>query len=154
MKKHTDVNGYRLDSIDHSIIDALKEDGRMPFAEIARRLDVSPGMVRQRYVEMVDKDILQVVPVTNPTIMGYNMMALIGVRVDGDRLLQAAQEIATLNEVIYLVMCTGTYDILVEVVCQDNPHLLTFLADKLRVVKGVRNTETFLYLEIIKESYI
>jgi Lrp/AsnC family transcriptional regulator for asnA, asnC and gidA len=143
-----------LDDVDRQIINALKEDGRMPFAQIARRLGVSAGMVRQRYLQMVDDNLLNVVPVTNVTMLGYNLMAMVGVNIDGDCLVETAQEIATFDEVIYLVICTGTHDLLVEVLCRDSDHLLEFLAKRLRSVKGVRSTETFTYLRIVKELYL
>ncbi|MFZ5918398.1 MAG: Lrp/AsnC family transcriptional regulator [Chloroflexota bacterium] len=153
MKKQDAPQARPLDTIDRHIIMALKEDGRMPFAQIAQRLDVSPGMVRQRYLQLVDDGVLQVVPITNPTLMGYSAMALIGVRVDGSRLREIGQQIAAFEEVIYLVLTTGTYDILAEVICRNNAHLLEFLTERLRAVEGVRNTETFTYLEIVKEAY-
>ena len=143
-----------FDEVDSQIINALKEDGRMPFAQIARRLGVSAGMVRQRYLQMVDDGVLRVVPVTNVTLLGYDLMALVGVSVDGDRLVETAQEIAAFEEVVYLVICTGTHDLLVEVLCRDADHLLEFLARRLRSVKGVRTTETFTYLRIVKELYL
>ena len=143
-----------LDDVDRQIINALKKDGRMSFAQIARRLGVSAGMVRQRYLQMVDDKMLRVVPVTNVTMLGYDLMAMIGVSVDGDRLVEIAQEIAAFEEVIYLVICTGTHDLLVEVLCRNTDHLLEFLAKRLRSVKGVRTTETFTYLRIVKELYL
>ena len=143
-----------IDDIDLEIISALKEDGRMPFAEVARRLGVSAGMIRQRYLQMVDDGVLRVVPVTNVTLLGYDLMAMVGVSVDGDRLIETAQEIAAFEEVIYLVICTGTHDILVEVLCRDSDHLLEFLTKRLRSVKGVRTSETFTYLRIVKELYL
>lgn len=154
MKEQPGETHYRLDDVDRGIIDALKEDGRMPFAEIARRLDVSAGMVRQRYLDLADKGILQVVAVTNPTLMGYNTMALVGVRVDGNRLRDIAHQMAACDEIVYLVLCTGTFDILVEVACRDNAHLLQFLTEHLRAIEGVVHTETIIYLEIVKETYI
>jgi Lrp/AsnC family transcriptional regulator for asnA, asnC and gidA len=154
VKEQEGAATYHLDEIDERIVQALKEDGRMSFAEIARRLAVSPGMVRQRYFELVEKRVLQVVAVTNPTLVGYDSVALIGVRVDGSRLREIAREIAAFQEVIYLVLCAGSYDILVEVVCRDNAHLLRFLSENLRSLEGVRHTETFVYLEIVKETYV
>jgi Lrp/AsnC family transcriptional regulator for asnA, asnC and gidA len=154
MKQESDQGRYRLDVVDWGIVTALKEDGRMPFAEIARRLGVSAGMVRQRYFDLVGNGILQVAAVTNPTLLGYNTMALIGVRVDGQRLREIARQMAAFEEVVYLVLCTGTFDILVEVVCRDNTHLLQFLTDHLRAIEGVVHTETIIYLEIVKETYI
>ncbi|HEY77276.1 MAG TPA: Lrp/AsnC family transcriptional regulator [Thermoflexia bacterium] len=144
---------FHLDEIDNEIIQALKQDGRVPFARIAQRLGVSPGMIRQRYHRLVEEGVLQVVAVTNPLLMGYTMMALIGVKVDGNRLEEIAQEIAAFEEVVYLVLCTGTYDLLVEVLCRNNAHLLEFLTRRLHGVKGVRDTETFIYLKIVKEIY-
>jgi Lrp/AsnC family transcriptional regulator for asnA, asnC and gidA len=154
MKEASDQGRYHLDDVDWGIVAALKEDGRMSFAEIARRLDVSAGMVRQRYLDLADKGILQVVAVTNPTLLGYNTMALVGVRVDGHRLREIAHEMAAFGEVVYLVLCSGTFDILVEVACRDNAHLLQFLTDHLRAIEGVVHTETIIYLEIVKETYI
>ena len=154
MKEQSGEARYRLDNVDQGIITALKEDGRMSFAEIARRLDVSAGMVRQRYLDLAEKGILQVVAVTNPTLMGYNTMALVGVRVDGNRLRDIARQMAAFEEVVYLVLCTGTFDILVEVACRDNAHLLQFLTEHLRAIDGVVHTETIIYLEIVKETYI
>lgn len=153
MKRQTITIERRIDDIDRQIIQALKEDGRMPFAEIARRLDVSPGMVRQRYLQLKADGVLHIVPVTNPTLLGYNTMALIGIRVDGGRLREVADEIARFEEVTYLVLCAGTYDILAEIFCHDNAHLLRFLTDRLHTVQGVRSTETFTYLQIVKELY-
>jgi Lrp/AsnC family transcriptional regulator for asnA, asnC and gidA len=153
-KKRAAAATRKIDDIDRQIIATLKEDGRMPFAQIAQRLGVSPGMVRQRFHRLVQDGVLQVVPVTNPTLMGYHMMALIGVRADGNRIREIARQLASLEEVIYLVLCTGTYDILVEVICRDNAHLLQFLTERLRAVEGVRDTETFIYLEIVKEAYL
>jgi len=154
MKEQPGETHYRLDDVDRGIIAALKEDGRMSFAEIARRLDVSAGMVRQRYLDLAEEGILQVVAVTNPTLMGYNTMALVGVRVDGNRLRDIARRMAAFEEVVYLVLCTGTFDILVEVACRDNAHLLQFLTEHLRAIEGVVHTETIIYLEIVKETYI
>ena len=143
-----------LDDFDHQIINALREDGRMSFAEIARRLDVSPGMVRERYHRLVEAGVLQVVAVTKPTLIGYRMMTLIGIKVDASRLQEIAREIAAFDEVVYLVICTGTYDMLAEVVCRDSAELLEFISEHLYAVEGIRDTETFVYLDIAKEIYI
>jgi Lrp/AsnC family transcriptional regulator, regulator for asnA, asnC and gidA len=154
VKEQEAATTFRLDRFDEQIVQALKEDGRMSFAEIARRLGVSPGMVRQRYFELVQNRVVQVVAVTNPTRVGYESVALIGVRVDGSHLRDVAGQIAAFEEVIYLVLCAGSYDILVEVVCRDNAHLLRFLSENLRSLEGVRHTETFIYLDIVKETYL
>jgi Lrp/AsnC family transcriptional regulator, regulator for asnA, asnC and gidA len=142
-----------LDKIDQLIVDALHEDGRVAFAQIAQRLKVSPGMIRVRYNRLVALGVLKVVAVTNPLRMGMTTMAMIGLRVEGSKLLAAADKIAALDEVIYLVVSSGTYDIMAEVVCHDHAHLLQFLTERLYLIDGVHQSESFMYLKIIKEIY-
>ena len=143
----------RLDSIDQYIIDAMRKDGREAFAQIAEKLNVSPGMIRQRYNRLVELGYLKVVAVTNPLMMGMRTMALIGVHTDGHRLLQVAEEISKLDEVVYLVVVGGRYDIICEVFCRDHEDLLKFLTEKLAKVEGIRETESFIHLKIVKEIY-
>ncbi len=125
----------------------------MPYSRIAEQLGVSPGMIRQRVQRLNDQGILQVVAVTNPLKIGYHTMAFIGVKAEGQRLPEIARKIAAFDEVIYLTICSGAYNLLVEVLCLDNSHLLSFLTEKLYSVEGVRDTETFIYLDIVKEIY-
>jgi Lrp/AsnC family transcriptional regulator for asnA, asnC and gidA len=142
-----------LDRIDHYIVDALRRDGREAFARIAERLGVSPGMIRQRYGRLVEEGFLKVVAITNPMQGGLKTMAMIGIRTDGNQMLEVAQRISKLDEIIYLVVVSGRYDILAEVVCTDHDALLKFITEKLYSIEGVRETETFMHLKIIKEIY-
>jgi Lrp/AsnC family transcriptional regulator, regulator for asnA, asnC and gidA len=143
----------RLDNIDQYIIDAMRKDGREAFAQIAEKLNVSPGMIRQRYNRLVELGYLKVVAVTNPLMMGMRTMALIGIHTDGHRMLQVAEEISKLDEVVYLVVVSGRYDIICEVFCRDHEDLLKFLTEKLAKVNGIRETESFIHLKIVKEIY-
>jgi Lrp/AsnC family transcriptional regulator for asnA, asnC and gidA len=142
-----------LDETDLKIIETLRKDGRVAFAQIAEQLSVSPGMIRQRYNRLVDMGYLKVAAITNPLRMGLKTMAMIGVRVDGDKMLQVAEQIAAFDEVVYIVIVSGRYDILAEVFCRDHAELLTFLTEKLSRVDGVRETESFMHLKIVKEIY-
>ncbi|MEZ4615295.1 MAG: Lrp/AsnC family transcriptional regulator [Caldilineaceae bacterium] len=142
-----------LDNADRAIIRALKSDARMPYSQIATDLGVSAGMVRQRVQRMTENGVLQLVAVTNPLKIGYHTMALLGVKVDGHRLQEIAREISAFEEVIYLTICSAAYNLLVEVTCLDNNHLLRFLTEKLYSIDGVRDAETFIYLDIVKEIY-
>ena len=149
-----EINGLaKFDEIDLQIIKILSEDGRTPFAQIAKQLGVSTGTIRQRYYRLVQEGVLQIVAVTNPLVMGYATMAQIGVKAEVNRLEEIAEEIAQFEEVIYLVLVTGSYDLHIEVVCRDRTHLLNFLSKKLHAVEGVKEAETFMYLRIIKENY-
>ncbi|MBI5954842.1 MAG: Lrp/AsnC family transcriptional regulator [Chloroflexi bacterium] len=143
----------RLDNIDQYIIDAMRKDGREAFAQIAEKLNVSPGMIRQRYNRLVELGYLKVVAVTNPLMMGMRTMALIGIHTDGHRMLQIAEEISQIDEVVYLVVVGGRYDIICEVFCRDHEDLLKFLTEKLAKVEGIRETESFIHLKIVKEIY-
>jgi Lrp/AsnC family transcriptional regulator for asnA, asnC and gidA len=142
-----------LDETDLNIIEALRKDGRVAFAQIAEQLRVSPGMIRQRYTRLVDQGFLKVVAITNPIRMGYKTMAMIGIRVDGSKLLDVAEKISKLEEVIYLVVSSGRFDIFAEVVCRDHEDLLRFITEKLSTIDGVRESESFLHLKIVKEVY-
>ena len=142
-----------LDPTDLKILEILRGDGRATFAEVAGQLKVSPGMIRQRYNRLVDQGYLKVVAITNPVHRGLKTMALIGVRTDGNQMLKVADKIAKLKEVVYLVVVSGRYDILFEVFWRDHEDLLNFVTEKLYAIDGVRETETFMYLKIVKEIY-
>jgi Lrp/AsnC family transcriptional regulator for asnA, asnC and gidA len=142
-----------MDEIDRQIIAALQRDGREAFAQIAERLNVSPGTIRTRYNRLVEMGVLRVVAITNPLRMGYTKMALIGIKAEGGKLMEVASQIAALDEVIYLIVVSGAYDIIAEVVCRDQDHLLQFLTDRLYKIEGVRESESFMHLKIMKEIY-
>lgn len=141
------------DQVDLQIIEAMRKDGRVAFAQIAEQLGVSPGTIRQRYNRLVEQGFLKVVAITNPLRMGYKTMAMIGIRVDGSKLLNVAEKISKLDEVIYMVISSGRFDIFAEVVCRDHEDLLRFITEKLSTIDGVRESESFMHLKIIKEVY-
>ena len=142
-----------LDDIDRYIIEAMRLDGRVAFAQIAQQLNVSPGMIRVRYNRMVKLGLIRVVAITNPLRMGFTTMTMIGIRTEGDKMLAVAQKVADFEEVIYLIVVSGRYDLIAEVVCRDHADLLRFLTEKLYLVDGVRESETFVHLKIEKEVY-
>lgn len=147
------VEGDDFDDMDLRIISFLQKDGRMPFTAIASELKVSPGMIRMRYNRLVDSGRLRVAAITNPLRLGYQSMAMIGIRVEGKKLMEIADRIGELSEVIYLILTSGAYDIIAEVICKDQDHLLKFLSTKLYTIEGVRETETYIHLKIVKEIY-
>ena len=149
----SNVPAQGLDEIDHRVIEALQKDGRVAFAQIAEELNVSPGMIRLRYNRLVEQGYLKVVAITNPLRMGFHTMAMIGIRVEGSKLLGVAEKISKLDEVIYMVISSGRFDIFAEVVCRDNEDLLRFITEKLSRVAGVRESESFMHLKIMKEVY-
>ena len=142
-----------VSALDKRIIEHLQQDGRRPFTQIAADLGVSEAAVRARTNRLVERGILQVVGVTDPLKLGFHQQAMIGVRCERDRLLQVADAVSAFPEVDYVVITAGTFDLLIEVVCEDNDALLAFLTERLRAVDGVRETETFVYLRMVKQTY-
>jgi len=142
-----------LDEIDRSIIGEMRRDGRVAFSQIASKLQVSPGMIRLRYNRLVELGFLKVVAISDPLHLGYQTLALIGIRVDGSELLKVADRISKLDEVIYLIITSGRFDIFAEVMCRNHADLLNFLTTKLSSIEGVRESESFMHLKIVKEVY-
>jgi Lrp/AsnC family transcriptional regulator for asnA, asnC and gidA len=141
-----------IDEIDRKIIEALQIDGRRPFTRLAADLGISEASVRQRVANLVNTQVMQIVAVTNPVKLGYSLAGMIGIRIAGARLFEAAEQISAFDEVIYLVICAGSFDLLAEIVCQDNDHFLRFLTEKLYKVEGVQQIESFLYLRVQKQN--
>ncbi len=139
--------------LDKRIIEHLQADGRRSFTSIAADLGVSEAAVRARVGRLQRKGVLQVVGVTNPLKLGFHQMAMVAVRCESERLIEIADEIASFPEVSYVVITAGTYDLLVETVCEDTEDLLRFLTEKMRRVEGVRDTETFVYLRMVKQAF-
>jgi len=142
-----------LDDLDKAIIGCLQREGRRPYAQIGRELKVPEATVRQRAERLISRGVVQVVGVTDPLAMGFQQPALIGLKVDAARIEQVAEEIAALDEVTYLVVTAGRFDLVCEVVCEDNEHLLKVLTGSLAAISGIRSTETLVELRFVKESY-
>ncbi|MGZ8766219.1 MAG: Lrp/AsnC family transcriptional regulator [Acidimicrobiia bacterium] len=141
-----------LDAIDKQIIERLQEDGRLPYTRLASAVGLSEAAVRQRVQRLVESGVMQIVAVTDPLTVGFRRMALIGLRTEGDTR-EIADVIAAFTEVDYVVATSGSFDLLMEVVCEDDDHLLSLLNDKVRSIPGVRSTETFMYLRLYKQTY-
>ena len=134
------------------LIEELQQDGRRSYAALAKSVGLSEAAVRQRVQRMVDSGVMQVVAVTDPLQVGFTRQAMVGLRVEGD-LLRVADELAKIDEVDYVVVTAGSFDILAELVCEDDDHLLRVLSERIRVLPGVRDTETFVYLKLTKQTY-
>ncbi len=139
-----------IDALDQGIIEALQANGRDSFRAIAARLGVSEATVRARYARLCNDDILQVVAVTNPLGLGFEQ-ALVGLKTTGSPQ-PVADAIASWAEADYVVVTAGQYDLVVEVVAADRRGLLD-VTNRMRELDGVVSTETFLYLDLVKQLY-
>jgi Lrp/AsnC family transcriptional regulator for asnA, asnC and gidA len=137
------VSEVKLDDVSKAIIELLQEDGRQAYATIAKRVGLSEAAVRQRVQRLLDQEVIQV---------GFRRQAMIGIRVDGD-LTPVADALTAMDEVAYVVTTAGSFDVLVEVVCEDDDDLLQLLTGSIRTLPGVHSTETFVYLKLNKQHY-
>lgn len=141
-----------LDSTDKAIIRALQIDGRAPYSKLGPSVGLSQAAVRQRVQRLIESGVMQVVAVTDPATLGFPVQAMVAISVSGDvRAVAAALE--ELNEVEYVVITAGRYDLLVEVVCTDTHHLLDVVNDRIRAIPNVGSTEVFTYLSLVKQTY-
>jgi Lrp/AsnC family transcriptional regulator for asnA, asnC and gidA len=141
-----------LDDVSKAIIEQLQQDGRRSYAAIGKVVGLSEAAVRQRVQRLTESGVMQVVAVTDPMQLGFARQAMVGVRVNGP-MEPVADALADLEEVDYVVITAGTFDILVEVVCESDDHLLELLSGKIRTIPNVETTETFMYLKLQKQTY-
>jgi Lrp/AsnC family transcriptional regulator for asnA, asnC and gidA len=146
-----DSRGH-LDQVSKRIIEELQEDGRRSYAAIARSVGLSEAATRQRVQRLIDEGVVQIAAVTDPAAIGFHRMALLGIKVDGD-IRRVAEKLSGLPEAEYVVICAGQFDILVELLCVDDEHLLHTIDESVRTIPGVRSAETFVYLKVLKENY-
>ncbi len=142
-----------LDPTDRQLIEALQKDGRASYAELADLVGLSPAATRLRVQRLLDAEVVQVVGVTDPLALGYPVMAALGVRVDRN-VRAVADHIAGINGVIYVVFTSGSFDLLVEVLCEDSARLLAVIDDEIRSVPDVRSVESFTYFGIHTHRFV
>jgi len=141
-----------LDDVSKAIIEQLQQDGRRPYATIGKAVGLSEAAVRQRVSKLLETGVMQIVAVTDPLQVGFNREAMIGIEVDGD-MEAVADVLSQMDEISYIILTAGSFDIILEVVCEDDEALLEVINRKIRAIPGVRRTETFMYLKLRKQSY-
>jgi len=140
-----------LDDISKRIIEQLQHDGRRSYASIGKAVGLSEAAVRQRVQRLVDGGVMQIVAVTDPMTLGFHRQTMIGIKCEGD-LERVADHLASMDEIDYVVITSGSFDLLVEVVCEDDDQLLEILS-RVRMAPTVTSTETFVYLKLRKQTY-
>ena len=140
-----------LDDISKEIIEQLQQDGRRSYAKIAEAVGLSEAAVRQRVQRLVEGGAMQIVAVTDPMTLGFRRQTMIGIRCSGE-LEHVADHLAALDEIDYVVITAGSFDLLIEVVCEDDDQLLEILS-RVRAIPSVTSTETFVYLKLRKQTY-
>ncbi len=141
-----------IDAVSKAIIEHLQTDGRMSYATIARSVGLSEAAVRQRVQRLLDSEVMQIVAVTDPLQLGFTRQAMVGIRTEGDTQL-VADRLADVSAVDYVVTTAGSFDLIIEVVCEDDAELLDLVSRRIRTLPGVVSTETFVYLKLNKQHY-
>ncbi len=144
--------GTQLDDVSKSIIEQLQQDGRRSYAAIGKVVGLSEAAVRQRVQRLIESGVMQIVAVTDPIELGFNRQAMIGVKVNGE-LDPVADAIAMMEEVDYVVIVAGSFDLMVEVVAESDEHLLDIVSKRIRSIPEVVGTEIFVYLRLRKQTY-
>jgi Lrp/AsnC family transcriptional regulator for asnA, asnC and gidA len=147
-----DKNQALLDDTSKAIIEQLQLDGRRSYAAIGKAVGLSEAAVRQRVQRLTEAGVMQVVAVTDPLELGFDRQAMIGINAEG-ALEPIADELAKMDEVEYVVITAGSFDLLAEVLCESDEHLLRVLSERIRQIEGVKATETFVYLKLVKQTY-
>ena len=140
------------DDIDKALVTALQHNGRESYAALAKIVGLSEAAVRQRVQRLLDDGVVQIVGVTDPMVMGFQRWAMVGIVVEGD-VRTVSDRLTQIEEIDYVVLCAGSFDILIEAVCENDDRLLALLNDHVRAIPGVRSTETFVYLKLAKQTY-
>ena len=149
---NSDKNQALLDDTSKAIIEQLQLDGRRSYAAIGKAVGLSEAAVRQRVQRLTEAGVMQVVAVTDPLELGFDRQAMIGIKAEG-ALEPIADELAKMDEVEYVVITAGSFDLLAEVLCESDEHLLQVLSERVRQIDGVKATETFVYLKLVKQTY-
>ena len=146
------LKAVQLDDVSKAIVEQLQDDGRRSYAEIGKAVGLSEAAVRQRVQKLTDSGVMQVVAVTDPMQLGFFRQAMIGVRVTGDTTI-IAEKLSEIAAVDYVVLTAGSFDILAEVVCENDEQLIDLLNNDIRAIDGIQTIETFVYLKLQKQFY-
>ncbi|MCL8027128.1 Lrp/AsnC family transcriptional regulator [Nocardioides bruguierae] len=141
-----------MDDVSKAIIEQLQQDGRRSYAAIGKVVGLSEAAVRQRVQRLTEAGVMQVVAVTDPMELGFARQAMVGIRCAGP-LEPVADALAAIDAVDYVVITAGTYDLLAEVVAESDEALLALISGQIRAIEGVTGTETFMYLQLRKQTY-
>lgn len=152
MSRTARTKSSKLDDVSKLIVEQLQEDGRKSYSEIGKAVGLSEAAVRGRVQKLTESGVMQIVAVTDPLQLGFSRQAMVGVRSSGDTT-KLAEALTELEEVDYVVQAAGTFDVLVEVVCENDDALIELLNSKIRKLPGVTSTETFVYLRLHKQLY-
>ncbi|MEV7396842.1 Lrp/AsnC family transcriptional regulator [Aeromicrobium sp. NPDC092404] len=151
-ERRPEGRGANLDDTAKQIIELLQDDGRLSYSAIAKKVGLSEAAVRHRVQKLIEGGVMQVVAVTDPMQMGFARQAMIGVKVNGN-VRQVAEKLSEIDKLDYIVITTGRFDILAELVAESDDELLEIVSEQISALDRVVTTETFVYLRLEKQTY-
>ena len=141
-----------MDATDKAIIAELQIEGRLAYAKLAPRVGLSEAATRQRVNKLIEREVMEIVAVANPTRLGLKHQTMVGINVDA-HVRDIADELAKIEAIDYVVVTAGRYDILAEVFCADATEFLGVINDLIRPIAGISNLEILTYLDLVKQTY-
>lgn len=151
-QKPASSRGPHLDETGKRIIELLQGDGRLSYSAIAKDVGLSEAAVRHRVQKLIDGGVIQIVAVTDAMQMGFARQAMVGIKITGD-VQKVAATLGEMDELDYIVITTGRFDLLAELVAESDDELLDIVSRRIATIKGVITTETFVYLRLVKQTY-
>ena len=152
MSRMARTSKSQLDDVSKRIIEQLQHDGRKSYAEIGKVVGLSEAAVRQRVQKLKESGVMQIVAVTDPLRLGFSRQAMIGIKCSGNAT-EVAERLSDIPSIDYVVMTAGSFDILAEVVIENDEHLISLINEQIRPLEHVISTETFVYLKLQKQFY-
>ncbi|MHB1132971.1 MAG: Lrp/AsnC family transcriptional regulator [Chloroflexota bacterium] len=141
-----------VDYLDRRIVALVQQDGRTPSQEIARQLGVAEGTVRKRLERLITDGFVRVTAVADPAKFGYAVQTIIGVQTESSSAPAVAGQIAVMPEALAVYLTSGTYDVIVEAALPSYEALLSFLSDHIGSIPGVRRSEAYHILKVLKRA--
>jgi len=145
-------SGIRLDEIDLTLVRELQSDARQSNVALARKVKLTEGAVRRRIDNLLTRGTLRIVAVADPETLGLHTHAVIGLRVDIDRIEPLSDELANMRELSYVYQTAGQFDIIVVGFFASTEQLRVFLIKRLGQLQGVKGTDTYVVLRTMKRS--
>ena len=142
-----------FDDVDLKIIAILQADGRRSYSAIAEELDLPASSVRYRVQRLTDSGFLQIVGIADPLAIGFEHLAMIGIRTRPATARAVCGALKELPETSYVIMTAGHYDVMAEVICRDVRHYSELMAERLQTIPGIVSTDSFFALEVHKLAY-
>ena len=143
------------DDLNRAIINLLQRDGRMPFSEVAERLDVSEGTIRNRVAAMRQTGMLRIIAIADPVVAEYETDAMVGLKVaPGATPAQVAQRLGAVSSVVYILWVAGQFGLLIEVVTNDRDEFLEFLNNEIHDQPDIASAETMMGLKNFKNQFL